>query len=455
MAFIKETPEEWKAEEAEKWLLRVVEAGGKLLWGRHPDILRAELALGMLYVQWGREAEAEPKLQIVVLGRQRYLGVKSDATQDSKEVLLPFCDANGAQASQFSLSSRRLSTFSSDVKRGVLSPRGWTLQERVLAPRTLHFGKSQLHWECRTSIWNERTDFTRIFYTPHESDDAREIIKAMNRKKLGIPSGRDMVGIGAGCTEYTMWYDLVSDYSCRKLTFPEDRLRALLGLAELFREIVRDRFVWGLWHRDLPAGLLWSIQAPVPTAKLAAPSWSWASIDGELTFYIPSTKWGRRLRGNLEVTCDSISLTGSVGPHGTHQSGQLSCLCPVQLVALFAIGRIEENEEHPYDHLRHQPNSEVRDVGNGHVIGIAFLDDNSLLGVPDPLNPLKLHAAMFYRQHPISADRRIENNRKQVSLSYCILLKPLVENGLFQRCGYAEIEPKVFSGVEMSSIAII
>lgn len=385
-----------------------------------------------------------------------YAGQSNDTLypikQDSKEAVLPFCDVNGAQISQFTLSSRRFSTFSSDVIRGVLSTRGWTLQERVLAPRTLHFGKSQLHWECRTSIWNERTDFTRIFYTPGMLDDAREIITAINQKKLEIPSVLDAVGIGAGCTEYTLWYDLVSDYSYRKLTFPEDRLRAVLGLAELFRGIIRDRFIWGLWRQDLPAGLLWSVQATVPTARLAAPSWSWASIDGELTFYIPSTKWGRPLRGNLEITCDSISLTDSVGPHGTHQSGQLSCRCPIKLVALLASARLEENEECPYEHLRHGPNAEVRDVGNGHVIGNAFLDHNSFLRMS---GPLKLHVAMFYRQCPLSADGRIENNKKQVSLSYCILLKPLIEDGLFQRCGYAEIEPKTFSGVEMSSISIV
>jgi hypothetical protein len=31
-----------------------------------------------------------------------------------------------------------------------LSSRGWCLQERVLAPRTLHFGVEQMFWECRT-----------------------------------------------------------------------------------------------------------------------------------------------------------------------------------------------------------------------------------------------------------------------------------------------------------------
>lgn len=87
-------------------------------------------------------------------------------------------------------------------------------------------------------------------------DDAREFMMAMNRKKLGKPSARDMVGMGESCTNYTTWYDLVSAYSCRKLTLVEDRLTAILGLADLFLGIIQDRFVWGLWHQDLPAGLL-------------------------------------------------------------------------------------------------------------------------------------------------------------------------------------------------------
>jgi hypothetical protein len=375
--------------------------------------------------------------------------------QVSKEAVLPFHGASGEQIAQFTLSSRRLSTFESDVIRGMLSPRGWTLQERVLAPRTLHFGKSQLHWECRNSIWNERTDFKRIFYTPRVRDDAREMITATSRKNLGIPSGRDMVGMGAGCTEYTVWYDLVSAYSGRKLTFPEDRLKAILGLAQLFLGIIRDEFVWGLWHQDLPAGLLWSVQATVPMMRLEAPSWSWASIDGELTFYIPSTKWGRPLRGSFEVTCDEISLTDSEGPHGTYQSGRFSCRCPIMLVALLASTKLEQNEEYPYYHSRQEPNAEVRDVGNVRSIGNATMDDDSLLRMSDSLHPLKLYAAMFYHQYPLLTDDRMVNDRKHVSRSYCILLKPLVEDGLFQRCGYAEIQSTAFSRVERSSIAII
>ena len=31
-----------------------------------------------------------------------------------------------------------------------VNTRAWVVQERLLAPRTLHFGRDQLFWECRT-----------------------------------------------------------------------------------------------------------------------------------------------------------------------------------------------------------------------------------------------------------------------------------------------------------------
>lgn len=39
-----------------------------------------------------------------------------------------------------------------EVNKAPLNNRSWVLQERVLAPRLLHFGRTQLIWECKESI---------------------------------------------------------------------------------------------------------------------------------------------------------------------------------------------------------------------------------------------------------------------------------------------------------------
>ena len=121
---------------------------------------------------------------------------------ESKET--PFRDVNKQQYSLWTLSSRDLGAFSSDVIYGVLSSRGWTLQERILAPRILHFGKFQVHWECPTTLGWERTDFKCAFYTPPILDDARDAMIALNLGNTLSTSTRITAGIGRGRTRYTL-----------------------------------------------------------------------------------------------------------------------------------------------------------------------------------------------------------------------------------------------------------
>ena len=374
---------------------------------------------------------------------------------ESQRTSMPFRDTNGQHASQWILSNRPLDTFGSDVIHGVLSSRGWTLQERILAPKILHFGYSQLHWECRTSIWWEKPDFKYEFYTPGVLDEAQDMMTAITRKKLKTASSRDIAGISKGCTCYTPWYDLVSAYSYRQLTLLGDRLTAILGLADLFADIVQDQFLWGLRRQDLPAGLLWAVQAKDHLTRLAAPSWSWGSIEGEVTFHIPSTKWGRPLRGFLQTTCKDIVIEDSVIVPRRYTNGKISCLCPIISVVLLVSPDINENEEYDFDHLRTQPNAKVRKVSSGQVIGNATLDDDALLPTHNSLQPLLLHAAMLYRQDALPSNCQPKLCSKQILMSYCILLELSVEDRLFRRCGYAEIYPEAFSKAKMRKVAII
>lgn len=49
------------------------------------------------------------------------------------------------------------SSYLSDVERGPLNSRGWTLQERVLSRRSIFFGQNQMHWECQTARCSQST----------------------------------------------------------------------------------------------------------------------------------------------------------------------------------------------------------------------------------------------------------------------------------------------------------
>lgn len=45
--------------------------------------------------------------------------------------------------------------FHGDVEKASLGRRGWVLQERALARRTIHFSAGQTYWECGRGIYSE------------------------------------------------------------------------------------------------------------------------------------------------------------------------------------------------------------------------------------------------------------------------------------------------------------
>ncbi len=145
-----------------------------------------------------------------------------------------------------------------------------------------------------------------------------------------------------------------------------------------------------------------AVQAKDPL--LAAPSWSLALIDGELTFHITSTKWGRPLYRTLQKTCEDIVIENSVIAHRTYANGKISCLCPLILVLLSVVADSNENENDSFDHFTKQPNTTVREESSGRVIGNATLDDDSLLPRQNSLQPLPLHIMMLYHQKVVPGD---------------------------------------------------
>ncbi|KAK5995379.1 hypothetical protein PT974_03783 [Cladobotryum mycophilum] len=84
------------------------------------------------------------------------------------------------------------------------------------------------------------------------------------------------------------WRNMVKLYSQRKLTEPRDRLIALSGIVGYFHDFWRNsRYLAGLWEHQFPSCLLWYVDggdpAPGPS-KYRAPSWSWAAVDGKISF---------------------------------------------------------------------------------------------------------------------------------------------------------------------------
>lgn len=167
-------------------------------------------------------------------------------------------------------------TFENDwetlVDCAPLNERGWVLQERVLAPRTLHFTSAKVFWECCESKASEK-----------------------NRDVYAISSKVSFHQLQNGRTAeldpelaYSVWYEVLQSYRGMKFTVNGDRLMAISGIVEAVkRALPRDEeYHAGLWQSHLPWNLLWSIagrgfrnESLVPLQERVKPSWSWASAD--------------------------------------------------------------------------------------------------------------------------------------------------------------------------------
>ena len=166
-----------------------------------------------------------------------------------------------------------------------LNSRGWVFQERILAPRILHFCNDQMFWECRShracerhpkghkDLSNPSLEFTVSIFKGYLEQQNKEQLRALiNRRHISFTS---------------FWMEIMAIYSRTYLTDPADRLIALSGIAKQMSYIVDDIYVAGMWRRGLPCDLLWyrkgsygKPNSTIPTFNAyIAPSWSWASIN--------------------------------------------------------------------------------------------------------------------------------------------------------------------------------
>ena len=82
------------------------------------------------------------------------------------------------------------------------------------------------------------------------------------------------------------WRGIVSQYSRRLLTDPEDKLHALGGVAEVFHWQLQQPCLVDLWGGDLLPGLLiWRSDVyAVKSAIYNGPSWSWSALKSPVSY---------------------------------------------------------------------------------------------------------------------------------------------------------------------------
>jgi hypothetical protein len=193
--------------------------------------------------------------------------------------------------------------------REPLNQRGWTYQEISLASRALIYTEGGIIWQCNTIF--DRLAFDGIQMGSHPSEDLVVATKEFE----------------AGTLQRVEWDQVVRIYTLRSLTYPDDRLEAVAGIAAIAAPLWNSRYYAGLWEQDMEIQLGWRLDDSAllydwKWREPQAPSWSWASVDGPVCNVVQFVR-SETPRGARVISCE-VTLAYPENSFGRVLSGRLT-----------------------------------------------------------------------------------------------------------------------------------
>jgi hypothetical protein len=180
-----------------------------------------------------------------------------------------------------------------------LSKRGWVLQERMLASRTMSWTDHGIFWLCGEKHTSEYEDpFSGYAYIDQDTTRLHDICKDVTqfvttskshtRTDSDSEIRRDYSHDSYNESPYlNQWYRLVQDLSKRSFTVTSNRIPAITGLGKEIASIVGTNLVNGMFRPMSVRELCWTGWSISARRIPGIPSWSWASIDQRIVFFSP------------------------------------------------------------------------------------------------------------------------------------------------------------------------
>lgn len=201
-----------------------------------------------------------------------------------------------------------------------LLERGWVFQERLLAQRVIHYGNTELIWECKSEARCECSQ------NAHEGN----ILKLLFQNILDGPVDR--------LKFMDLWWDIIDGYTRARLTYTSDRLVGISSLARRLHCPTLGRYFAGLWEHCLLEGLLWIAGAQQRTVHFknpglsdnyipsTVPSWSWASVEHWIH---PHKRGDSTHTPRVQIFDISCEPENPKAPFGNVRNAELTCFAQV------------------------------------------------------------------------------------------------------------------------------
>ena len=164
-----------------------------------------------------------------------------------------------------------------------ISHRGWTLEEQLLSNRILEFpSTTDAAWHCvkqRLTNIGKVGDLTLIRLSNTWFPWGFRLPWSM---RIGLPTNEDFQGY---------WAEIIRDFTLRVTHESDDRLNAIGGLAQEMNRDMAYTYYAGMWGHETLRHLLWwgvgdqfdeSSHPCSMATSYRAPSWSWASLEGQI-----------------------------------------------------------------------------------------------------------------------------------------------------------------------------
>lgn len=218
-----------------------------------------------------------------------------------------------------------------------LDSRGWTLQETYLCRRQLKFMDKKILWYCQSAQWDEseRDNFQKEYQRGTKSS-VTELFPGTR------PWHRN---------PYEEWYNMIQEFAERQFSVQTDRLPAISGLATPVAAQKRGRYCAGLWWKDIGYSICWTTLNSLSSRPdfYIAPSWSWASIIGPITFpdighafFFPAPQ----TMGSV-IFHDYQAIHRRSNPYGEIECAWLELEAPLAPLAKVTDKKLTERYRHP------------------------------------------------------------------------------------------------------------
>jgi hypothetical protein len=171
-------------------------------------------------------------------------------------------------------------------------------QDQLFAPRRLHFGKTEIYWQCpelkACETFPEGLP-AQLLQNPANDTMIEKISRQAQMPSKSTPTNmRPQSRCNIRLSWRVAWHQIINQYSQCTSTSPSNRLSHVAGIAREFEVLSGDKYIVGLWQGSLINDLLWYTdgKARQRSNNYLTPSWSWTSIESVIKYLLPASLYG-------------------------------------------------------------------------------------------------------------------------------------------------------------------